>query len=450
MGILFGTDGIRGRANLYPITPEVALSLGKAIAHVFGAAGHGEMRAVIGKDTRISGYMLEQALAAGLVSMGMDALLAGPIPTPAVAHLTKSFNASCGIMITASHNPSEDNGIKIFGPDGFKLDDVMESEIEKLILPGAPALTPPLPSNIGKAYRIDDARGRYIEFAKASVKNISLKGLKIVLDCAHGASYIVAPLIFKELGAEVITRSVSPDGLNINAGCGALYPEQAGKWVLEHGADIGITLDGDADRVIFVDERGQSVSGDRILGMCALDMKSRGRLNADTLVVTSMSNLGLIRAMSDAGIRTVITDVGDRYVIEAMRAGGYNMGGEQSGHVIFMDYVTTGDGIISALHLLKYMKRSGKALSELAGFMDEYPQKMLSLPVREKKSVESVPVLWEMLKSCAESLGGSGRIVTRYSGTERKIRVLIESEDVGKVEKWSHEISLCIKEVLGE
>ncbi len=445
---LFGTDGIRGKANVYPITPEIALQLGKAIAHVFGAKGQGEMKAVIGKDTRLSGYMLETALTSGLVSMGMDVIGVGPMPTPAVAHLTKSFNASCGIMITASHNPAEDNGIKIFGADGFKLPDSIESDIEEHILGGEIERAHGTQQNIGKAYRMEDARGRYIEFAKASVHNRSLKGLKIVLDCANGAASSIGPAIFRELGAEVITVANTPDGNNINMNCGATHPENISGLVRQHGANVGISLDGDADRVIFCDEHGNEVNGDRILGMCALDMKKRNRLVKDTLVVTSMSNLGLIKAMKANGINVDITAVGDRYVIESMREHGYNIGGEQSGHVIFMDYVTTGDGIISALHVLKHMMNTGKTLAELTNFMDVFPQVLKSINVKEKRPIDQIPALAEIISECERSLGDRGRNVVRYSGTENKIRVLVEAEDQALVDTWVGKITEVINREL--
>jgi len=445
---LFGTDGIRGKANVYPITPEMALKVGKAIAYVFGSTGHGETKAVIGKDTRLSGYMLEAALTSGLVSMGMDAIGVGPMPTPAVAHLTKSFNASCGIMITASHNPAEDNGIKIFGADGFKLPDAIEAQIEAHILGDEAAWMQADRPPIGKAHRIDDARGRYIEFAKASVKNCSLKGLKIVLDCANGAAYSIAPLIFQELGAEVIAVCTQPDGLNINENCGALHPERAGELVRQHRADVGITLDGDADRVIFVDANGKQINGDRILGMCALDLSKRNRLVKNTLVITSMSNLGLIKAMKSAGINVEITAVGDRYVIEAMREHGYNIGGEQSGHLIFMDYVTTGDGIITALHVLKHMINTGKPLAELTSFMTEYPQVIKSIKVKEKKPIDQVPALAAIITACEKELGDSGRTVVRYSGTENKIRILVEAESEIMVNTWVDKITAVVNREL--
>ncbi|MFA6930247.1 MAG: phosphoglucosamine mutase [Lentisphaeria bacterium] len=450
MNKLFGTDGIRGRANLYPITPDIALLLGKALAQVFRASGHGEKKAVVGKDTRLSGYMLEAALISGLLSKGMDTMAVGPMPTPALAHLTKSFNASCGIMITASHNPADDNGIKIFDADGFKLPDALEAEIENYVLRGQVENPCAIPDPIGKAFRIDDARGRYIEFAKASVKNRSLRGLKVVLDCANGAAYSMAPLIFKELGAEVITNAISPNGRNINANCGAMHPEAIRELVLSNQADVGITLDGDADRVIFLDANGRVINGDRILGMCALDMHRRKRLEKDTLVLTSMSNLGLHRAMEEAGIHTVTTEVGDRYVIENMRQNGYNLGGEQSGHIIFMDYVTTGDGIITALHVLKQMLNCDKSLAELADCMQEYPQRLESLNIKGKRPFEEIPTLLQEIARCRESLGRQGRTVVRYSGTENKIRVLLEAEKTEQVDCWCERILAIIRKELCE
>ncbi len=438
---LFGTDGIRGKANVYPITAELALLVGKATAQVFGASGGGRCRAVIGKDTRLSGYMLESALTGGLLSMGMDVLAAGPLPTPAIAHLTSSMGAACGIMITASHNPAADNGIKIFGADGFKLPDDVELEIEKLILSGSISSEHIGGAGIGKAYRIDDARGRYIEFAKSSIKNVSLKGLKIVLDCANGAAYSIAPLIFRELGAEVIEVGVHPDGTNINLDCGALYAGNIGKLVREHKAHAGIALDGDADRVIFCDENGEEVNGDRIIGMIALEYKRLNRLANQAVVVTSMSNLGLHRAMKANGIKVEITDVGDRYVIERMREGDFNIGGEQSGHIIFMDYATTGDGIISALHVLKLMTSSGKKLSELANFMTVFPQKITSLPVSRKLPLSELPLLSSVIRECETDLGESGRTIVRFSGTENKIRILVEAEAPSAVDRWTKHIT---------
>ncbi len=438
---LFGTDGIRGKANSYPITPELALLVGKAVAKSFSAAGYGSCRAVLGKDTRLSGYMLESAVTAGLLSMGMDVLAVGPMPTPAVAHLTKSLCACCGIMITASHNPSDDNGIKIFSADGFKLSNEMTDRIEQLIADEELSSAHIANDMIGKARRIDDARGRYIEFAKSSIRNCSLRGLKIVLDCANGAAYSLAPSIFRELGAEVIDTAVSPNGININDHCGATVPEHISSLVKQHGADVGIALDGDADRVIFCDSDGEVVDGDRIIGMVALDYRERGKLANGAVVVTSMSNLGLVRAMNANGIKVVTTDVGDHHVIEAMREGGYNIGGEQSGHVIFMDYVTTGDGIITALHVLELMKRRGRALRELAAFMEVFPQRMVNVPALEKRPLETLARLQAELACCRKALGVSGRSIVRYSGTENKLRILVEAETGVMVSEWIERLS---------
>ena len=434
---LFGTDGIRGTVNTHPIIPEVALQLGKAIAQYYDSQNiEGRNIAVIGKDTRLSGYMLETALTSGLLSMGMDVLAVGPMPTPAIAHLIKSFAGTCGIMITASHNPYNDNGIKLFGPNGFKLPDEVELEIEKIMLNGEISGSHIKAKQLGKAYRIEDARGRYIEFAKSSIKSASLKGLKIVLDCANGAGYCIAPWIFKELGAEVIKVAVKPDGLNINKNCGAMHPHNISNLVREHRADVGICLDGDADRLIMLDSNGAVVNGDRLLAMCAIDLKERGKLANNTIVVTVMSNLGLIHAMKREDINVEVTNVGDRYVIERMCEGGFNIGGEQSGHIIFMDYVTTGDGIISALHILSMMKRKHKDLSELANCMDEFPQILKNVQVREKLPIAEVPELDSIIKECEKELGDDGRVLVRYSGTENLMRVMIEAKRYKIAEMW--------------
>ncbi|MDB4670450.1 phosphoglucosamine mutase, partial [Akkermansiaceae bacterium] len=371
MSALFGTDGIRGVANEYPITPEVAIRIGRAVARVLKAQRPGRHKVVIGKDTRVSGYMLETALTSGLVSEGARVLLTGPVPTPAVAHLTKSMACDAGIMLTASHNPYADNGIKIFGPDGYKLNDALEEEVEKIILGDQPA---PTGVRLGKAFRIDDATGRYIEFAKSSIGSQNLSGLKVVVDCAHGAGYFVGPLIFEELGAEVIKLGTSPDGYNINEGFGSLHPEKAAERVIAEKADIGICLDGDADRVIFVDGNGDVISGDRVLCLCAKALKGKGKLRGNTLVSTVMSNLGLRDALAADGIDFIATDVGDRHVLERMREGNFNLGGENSGHLIFSDFATTGDGIVSALMVLSFIQDTGKTLAELADCMSEYPQ----------------------------------------------------------------------------
>ncbi|OQA84666.1 MAG: Phosphoglucosamine mutase [Lentisphaerae bacterium ADurb.Bin242] len=448
MGKLFGTDGIRGRANVYPITPETALRVGKAIAHVFGAQGQTAPRVVLGKDTRLSGYMLETALTSGLVGMGASVLEIGPLPTPSIAHLTRSMCADCGIMITASHNPSTDNGIKIFSADGYKLPDEVEDEIERYILAAEQGNDLVGSEKIGKAFRIDDARGRYIEFAKSSIKNHSLKGIKAVLDCANGAAYSIAPLILRELGVEVIATAVNPDGYNINADCGATHPENMTALVRRHHADIGISLDGDADRVIFSDAKGRVVNGDRIMGLCALDYKARNRLANNTIAVTGMSNLGLLAAMKEAEIQVEITQVGDRYVIEKMRELNLNLGGEQSGHLIFLDYATTGDGIISALHVLRLMKRHEKSLHELSRFMEEYPQKLVSLPVRERVPIDQLPLLSAQIREATAALGGSGRVNVRYSGTENKIRVLVEARSASDMERWLGRLTETVKKEL--
>ncbi len=448
MGKLFGTDGIRGRANVYPITPETALRVGKAIAHVFGAQGQTAPRVVLGKDTRLSGYMLETALTSGLVGMGASVLEIGPLPTPSIAHLTRSMCADCGIMITASHNPSTDNGIKIFSADGYKLPDEVEDEIERYILAAEQGNDLVGSEKIGKAFRIDDARGRYIEFAKSSIKNHSLKGIKAVLDCANGAAYSIAPLILRELGVEVIATAVNPDGYNINADCGATHPENMTALVRQHHADIGISLDGDADRVIFSDAKGRVINGDRIMGLCALDYKARNRLANNTIAVTGMSNLGLLAAMKEAEIQVEITQVGDRYVIEKMRELNLNLGGEQSGHLIFLDYATTGDGIISALHVLRLMKRHEKSLHELSRFMEEYPQKLVSLPVRERVPIDQLPLLSAQIREATAALGGSGRVNVRYSGTENKIRVLVEARSASEMEHWLGRLTETVKKEL--
>ena len=448
MGKLFGTDGIRGKANVYPITPETALRVGKAIAHVFRTEGQTAPRVVLGKDTRLSGYMLETALTSGLVGMGASVLEIGPLPTPSIAHLTRSMCADCGIMITASHNPSSDNGIKIFSADGYKLPDEAEEKIEKYILESEKGNDLVGSDKIGKAFRIDDARGRYIEFAKSSIKNHSLKGIKAVLDCANGAAYSIAPLILRELGVDVIATAITPDGYNINADCGATHPENMTALVKQHHADIGISLDGDADRVIFSDAEGHVVNGDRIMGLCAIDYKARGRLSNNTIAVTSMSNLGLLAAMKEAGINVEITQVGDRYVIEKMREMNLNLGGEQSGHLIFLDYATTGDGIISALHVLRLMKRHGKTLRELSQFMEEYPQKLVSIPVRERVPIDQLPLLSQQIKDATAALGDNGRVNVRYSGTENKIRVLVEARSASDMELWLGRLTDTVKKEL--
>jgi phosphoglucosamine mutase len=448
MGKLFGTDGIRGTANIHPITAETALLVGKTTAYVLGKHSTSK-RVIIGKDTRLSGYMLETAVTAGLLSMGMDVFLVGPVPTPAVAHLTRSMGTCAGFMLTASHNPADDNGIKIFGPDGYKLSDELEGRIEEMVLEATIA-SDHIPSDqIGKAYLVEDARGRYIEYAKSTIDNQSLAGLKVVLDCANGAAHFVGPLIFRELGAEVVKMGTSPDGHNINDGCGALYPEKLGQLVRETGADVGIALDGDADRVIFCNAQGQPVDGDSIMGMCALDLKRDGLLAKDTLVVTTMSNLGLIEAMRQNGIRVEVTDVGDRQVIERMRQGHFNLGGEQSGHVIFGDYTTTGDGIVTALHMLAMMQKRQSSLDDLASFIHAYPQRLVAVRVQAKPPLASLPGLQTEITACQDAFGSAGRTVVRYSGTENKLRILVECKDEAMADHWTERLVDAAKEEIG-
>jgi len=435
-------------ANEYPITPETALRLGRAVARALDAAKGGKHKVVIGKDTRISGYMLETALTSGLVSEGARVLLTGPIPTPAVAHLTRSMACDAGIMLTASHNPYADNGIKIFGPDGYKLGDELEEEIERLLfdrrLEG-----PVAGASVGKAMRIDDSVGRYIEFAKNAVGAGSLEGLKVVVDCANGAGYFVGPLIFEELGAEVIKLADKPDGRNINEGCGALHPELAAAAVLEHGADIGVCFDGDADRVIFVDAAGKVVSGDRVLCLCAKALHEAGELRGNTMVATVMSNLGLRDALAADGISLETTGVGDRQVLERMREKGYALGGENSGHIIFADHATTGDGIMSALKVLQVMKAKGATLAELADCMDEYPSELVNMAVTEKPAIESIPALMKAIAAAEAAFGEEGRTLVRYSGTEKKIRILVEAKDAQMAAEQSANLTAAVKATIG-
>ncbi len=449
MGKLFGTDGIRGVANVYPMTPEVVLNVGKAVAHVFKEkCGKEKPEFVIGKDTRLSGYMLENALASGIASVGADVLLVGPMPTPAIAHLTKSLNADAGIVLSASHNPAEDNGIKIFSEDGYKLPGIVEDEIEKYVLSEEVKAEHVKGDLIGKAYRIEDAKGRYIEFVKASVKSMSLKGLKIVLDCANGAAYNTAPHIFSELGAEVIALNDKPDGLNINLDCGALHPEKMMEVVKKQKADIGIALDGDADRVIVCDEKGQNIDGDHIIAICAIEMKENGTLKKNHVVVTIMANKGFDIAMEKKNIKVVKTKVGDRYVVDEMRKKGYVLGGEQSGHIIFSNYTTTGDGIVSALQLLKVIKERREKLSKLAACMTPLPQVLVNVEVKEKKDISRLKVN-KNIKSAELKLGKKGRVLVRYSGTQNLCRIMIEGENKREIQKMANDIAKDMKKEIG-
>lgn len=446
---IFGTDGVRGVANVHPMTTEVAMRLGRAAAHLF-KEGDRRHRLVIGKDTRLSGYMIETALVSGICSMGVDVLLVGPLPTPGISFLTSSMRADAGVVISASHNPYQDNGIKFFSGDGFKLPDELEIRLEELITSGEIDSLRPIADEVGKAYRVDDAVGRYIVFLKNTFpRELDLQGLKIVLDCAHGAAYKVAPAVFEELGAEVIALGVNPDGKNINAGCGSLYPEVMAKAVREHGADLGIALDGDADRVIFVDEHGDLVDGDHIMAICATRMLAAGTLNKQTLVATVMSNMGLEIALKKAGGSMIRTAVGDRYVVEEMRRGGYNLGGEQSGHMIFLDYNTTGDGILSALQVLQVVRRSGKRLSELAQVMESLPQTLLNVRVKRRTDLAEIPEVRKAIADAEQKLGEQGRVLIRYSGTEPLLRIMLEGADQSQIEALAAEIAAAVEKTIG-
>ena len=443
---LFGTDGIRGMANEWPITPELALNLGKAVAHVARrsspSAAH-VPRVLIGKDTRLSGYMIEQAIAAGICSMGARVILCGPIPTPAVAQLTVSMRADAGIVISASHNPYQDNGIKIFGADGFKLADEREIEIEQLMANDALLGARPTGPGIGKASRLDDAGGRYVVFAKATFpRGLTLDGVRVVVDAAHGAAYKVAPLVFAELGAHVTSIGVKPNGVNINKDAGALHPDKVRAEVVKHGAQIGIALDGDADRLIVIDEKGQIVDGDVVMAMCAIQLMDNGALGKNTLVATVMSNLGLERAMTARGGKLVRTQVGDRYVVEEMRKNGYNLGGEQSGHLIFLDHASTGDGVVAALQVLAIMMRTGRSLSELAKeAMERLPQVLENVTLPARKPLEEMTLLAAGTAQVTKALGDDGRVLIRWSGTEPKLRIMLEGPNEDQLRTWAKELA---------
>ncbi|MDI1447587.1 phosphoglucosamine mutase [Polyangium sp. 6x1] len=439
---LFGTDGVRGTANEPPMTPEMALRLGRAIAFVARRGKGRKVRVVIGKDTRLSGYMFETALASGICAMGGHVMLSGPIPTPAVAQLTRSMRADAGVVISASHNPYGDNGIKIFGPDGFKLPDAEEAEIERLMEGGELDALRVTGAAIGDAMRLEDARGRYVVFCKNTFPaQLSLDGVKLVCDAAHGAAYKVAPLVFGELGADVVALGVKPNGRNINRDCGALHPDHVASEVVRKGASLGIALDGDADRVIMVDEKGQIVDGDAIMALVALRLLRQGKLPGGTVVSTVMSNLGLERALAAEGGRVERTAVGDRYVVEAMRAGGYSFGGEQSGHLIFLDHATTGDGIVAALQVLAIMLESGKPLSELASkAMQRVPQVLENATFVRRMPLESMQTMRLVVDRVEKILGGKGRVLVRWSGTEPKLRVMVEGEDEAQIAKYAQEI----------
>ena len=442
---LFGTDGIRGVANIYPMTIEIAMQVGRAIAFIVKdkAKGH---RIVIGKDTRVSCYMLENALAAGICSMGVDVLLVGPMPTPGISFITTSMRADAGVVISASHNPFQDNGIKIFSSDGFKLPDQVELDIEDLIFSQKMAALRPVADEVGKMARIEDAKGRYIVFLKNTFpKNYTLDGFHVVIDCAHGATYKVAPHVFRELGAKVTTIGVDPDGTNINQDCGALHPGLMAQKVKDLGANLGLAFDGDGDRLIVCDEHGQIVDGDHIMAICAQELMKQRKLKKKTLVATVMSNMGLEVAMDRMGGKLVRTAVGDRYVVECMRKKGYSFGGEQSGHLVFLDHITTGDGILASLQLMAIMKKRKKPLSELATIMETFPQILKNVRMSTKIPVDSIPDFPETVRRFEDHLDKSGRILVRPSGTEPVIRVMVEGQDQQEIEAIADELCGVIR-----
>ncbi|GGG73187.1 phosphoglucosamine mutase [Salipiger pallidus] len=424
---LFGTDGVRGKANAFPMTAEMALMIGAAAGRYFRRDAGGVHRVVIGKDTRLSGYMFENALTAGLTSTGMNALLLGPVPTPAVGLLTHAMRADLGIMISASHNPADDNGIKFFGPDGFKLSDEAEAEIEALVEAG---VTPAQAGNIGRAKRIDDGRFRYMERVKSTLPHgMRLDGVKVVVDCANGAAYRTAPEALWELGADVIPLGTNPNGLNINDNCGSTHPEAAARAVVEHGADVGICLDGDADRIILIDETGTVADGDQIMALLAARWADEQRLRDGTLVATVMSNLGLERFMQARGLTLERTKVGDRYVVEAMRANGWNLGGEQSGHIVMTDHATTGDGLMAGLQFLSEMVRTGQPASQLARNFEPVPQMLKNVRFSAGQTPLEASSVQGAIAEAEQALVGKGRLLIRKSGTEPLIRVMAECED---------------------
>lgn len=447
---IFGTDGVRGRANQYPMNIETALALGRAAGKIFRSKNR-KHRVVIGKDTRLSCYMYENALIAGLCSMGIDTMMAGPFPTPGIAFITRAYRADAGIVISASHNPYFDNGIKFFSSDGFKFPDSWEAEMEELVHKNDFAKDLPADNDIGKNTKIIDADGRYIEFVKATFpKKLSLKNLKIVLDCANGAGYKVAPLVFKELDATVYTYGNAPNGLNINDDCGSLCPEQIQKAVIDHNADVGIALDGDADRVIMIDENAQIVNGDVILAICALDMKKKGLLPNNRVVSTVMCNYGFIQAMNEADIEVVLSQVGDRYVLQDMLKHNASLGGEQSGHLIFLDHNTTGDGLVAALQVLRIMIESGAKLSDLASIIKRYPQACVNVSVTSKPPLENLKKVAEATEKIEKALAGTGRVLVRYSGTEDICRVMIEAPKQKQAQELAEIIANEIKLEIGK
>jgi phosphoglucosamine mutase len=453
---IFGTDGVRGRANIEPVTAETALKLGRAAAHVFKrhvgqAKDRVRHRIVIGKDTRLSGYMLENAISSGILSMGVDVVFIGPLPSPGVAYVTRSLRADAGIVITASHNPHDDNGIKFFRADGYKLDDTIEGEIEELVFSGEIENIRPTAGEIGKAMRVDDAIGRYVEHAKSSFpRGLTLEGMRIVLDCGHGASYRTSPMVLRELGADVISFGAQPNGTNINQECGSMHPELIATKVREYRADIGIAHDGDADRVILCDENGALIDGDDILAIAGLQMLAEGTLARKTVVATVMSNAGLDAAIIAAGGRVMRTQVGDKHVIDLMLAEGYTLGGEQSGHLIFREHSTTGDGLVAALQILSAMKTRDLQLSVIAKCWHRFPQVVTNVRVRSKPALDQLEEVLELVAQAeAEVNPKGGRVLLRYSGTEPKARLLIEGPDDTILNRWSERICGSIRRQIG-
>ncbi len=445
MSKLFGTDGIRGVANVAPMTVEIAMQVGRALAFLI-KKGERRHRIVIGKDTRRSCYMLENALAAGICSMGVDVLLVGPLPTPGISFITTSMRADAGVVISASHNPFQDNGIKLFGKDGFKLPDEIEQAIEDLVVSQKIDQIRPVASEVGKAFRIADAGGRYIVFLKSTFpQEYSLDGIKIVLDCANGATYNVAPCVFEELGAEVVSLAVTPDGENINKACGALYPERMAEKVRETGAMLGLAFDGDGDRLIVCDEHGAIVDGDHIMAICAQDLLQRKKLRKNTLVSTVMSNMGLEAAVAKMGGRMVRTPVGDRAVVDCMRTNGFSFGGEQSGHLVFFDHITTGDGILAGLQLLGVMCRTNRSLAELSMVMESFPQVLKNVRMSGKKDTALIPGFHEKIVLFEKELGRTGRILVRPSGTEPLLRVMVEGRDEEQIHRMADELCDVIR-----
>ncbi len=453
---IFGTDGVRGTANVEPVTAETALKLGRAAAHVFKnvskqARGRGKHKIVIGKDTRLSGYMLENAISSGILSMGVDVLFIGPLPTPGVAYITRSLRADAGIVITASHNPYADNGIKFFRADGYKLDDKIEDQIEELVFGGEIEKVRPAAEEIGKAVRIDDALGRYIEFAKSSFpKNLTLEKMRIVVDCGHGAAYKSTPCVLRELGADLVVFGNHPDGKNINENCGSMHPEMLCAKVVEQKADLGIAHDGDADRVLLCDEKGNLIDGDDIMAIAALDMLAQKTLAEKTLVSTVMSNAGLEAAIKKAGGKMIRTAVGDKNVIDEMLKNGFNFGGEQSGHLIFRDSGTTGDGLVAALQILRIMREKNAPLSKLAKCWTRFPQLVTNVKVREKIPFEKLDGVLKLVSAAETELkSAGGRVLLRYSGTEPKARLLVEGRDAKILDNWSKKICGAIQKQIG-